>query len=690
MATQQEYAQLSLYVYNVTGLDNNRPNLPSTDWTVLEYHPDDSIGFSYGIFKNQTTGEVVVSYTGTNEKQVADFLLANLPAGLGLSSLQVNAAARIAASVIDTYGASNVTFTGHSLGGGLASIMGVWFDRPTTVFDPAPFEATARNPLAVISAKNWISLMTGLSNTALNNFEVLGNFALRESAVTSYYTSEEALQLFRMFLPTVTGTENRVEFGVENMLTRRIDLHSQALLTAGLMSESFRASTIAVQRSIPLVMDGNLYAYDAASSNQRNFLIDLIRSDQASPTNGKLTHFASDLNKLGTNISGLTTKAQDALIAQGIEWYYWQGTDYAGQEFFTKTGDLLQFTTAAGDALPGALNKASSYTLPWLNALYQSHTGLANSFPPFGTLHDQWNVAAGAAGVTATARNTNKSQIFIGGAGGDIFTAGNAGDVMLAGDGADTLNGGTGNDQLYGGAGTDTYQFSGAWGTDTILDSDGQGLIQIGGVTLQGGKKIAGQNNVWHNEEQGFTFALAGSGASQMLIITQDGNLNTIRVQGWQSGQLGLTMDDAPAAAPAITHTFTGDQRAKLIGIETQLNVAPDQAAYNSYAWNETSWAADGSLTNGIAEADFSDVVYGTAGNDKISGSATLNVFQRSKPGDSWSPPAGQRIHRNTSKVSSKYGGYSHISCSKNITPTRHTPNLAAASARAIRNGALQ
>jgi hypothetical protein len=95
-------------------------------------------------------------------------------------------------------------------------------------------------------------------------------------------------------------------------------------------------------------------------------------------------------------------------------------------------------------------------------------------------------------------------------------------------------------------------------------------------------------------------------------------------------------------------------------------------------------------LTNGIAEADFSDVIYGIAGNDKINSSATLNVAQRSKPGDSWSPPAGQRIHRNNSKVSSKYGGYNHISCSKNITPTRHTPNLAAASARAIRNGALQ
>ena len=185
MATPQVYAQLSLYVYNISqsGISQNRPNLPSPEWIEREYRPDDVAGFSYGVFQNTTTEEVVVSFTGTNEKKVADFLLANLPAGVGLSSLQVNGAARIAASTINTYGASNVTFTGHSLGGGLASIMGVWFDRPSTLFDPAPFELTARNPLAVESARNWISLTTGLSNAALNSFEVLGNFSQREQTV---------------------------------------------------------------------------------------------------------------------------------------------------------------------------------------------------------------------------------------------------------------------------------------------------------------------------------------------------------------------------------------------------------------------------------------------------------------------------------------------------------------------------
>ena len=436
MATPQEFAQLSLYVYNIAlgAEQKNRPELPSTDWIRLEYHPDDAIGFSYGVFQNSATGEVVVSFTGTNEKKVADFLLANLPAGVGFYSPQVAEATLIAARVIDKYGAANVSFTGHSLGGGLASVMAVWFARPATVFDAAPFEITARSPNAVMAARNRLAA-AGLSNLSLNTFEVLGNFSQREAAVTGYYASEEALQLLRMFLPTVTGTENRVEFGVDNMLNRRVDLHSQALLTAGLMSESFRSATIAVQRSIPLIMNGALYAYDAASSNRRNFLVDLIRSEQSAVAGqGKLTHFAADLAKLGTNIAGLNKQAQDTIIAQGIEWYYWQGKDYAGKAFLTQTGALLQYTSAVGAGLEGALDKAAAYAKLWLEPIANAHSAFG-----VGTSYAQWNVNTSAGAVTASALDADKSQIFLGRESSDTFTGGNLSDIVLAAAGNDPV-----------------------------------------------------------------------------------------------------------------------------------------------------------------------------------------------------------------------------------------------------------
>jgi len=50
MATKDEYAQLSLYVYNATGRLDNRPLEPA-GWKELEYRPDGVFGFSYGIFR---------------------------------------------------------------------------------------------------------------------------------------------------------------------------------------------------------------------------------------------------------------------------------------------------------------------------------------------------------------------------------------------------------------------------------------------------------------------------------------------------------------------------------------------------------------------------------------------------------------------------------------------------------------
>ncbi|MBI2727867.1 MAG: putative Ig domain-containing protein [Polaromonas sp.] len=146
-----------------------------------------------------------------------------------------------------------------------------------------------------------------------------------------------------------------------------------------------------------------------------------------------------------------------------------------------------------------------------------------------------------------------------------------------------------------------------------------------------------------------------------------------------------------------IGQTYTGDQRAKLIGTEIDPNIAPDNPRFGTYKWSATSWANDGTLNGGIQEDNFADVIYGSSGNDRIDGkggndalaggagndqidggdgddmiaggagtdsikggagndyissSAELQVPQRVRPTDSWSPPAGQEV-----KVSSATWG---------------------------------
>ncbi|MCL4771821.1 MAG: hypothetical protein KJZ76_15985, partial [Burkholderiaceae bacterium] len=560
MATREEYALLSLYAYNALK-EYNRPNLPR-GWTQLEYHTDNALGLSYGVFQRSGTGEIVLAYAGSNEKLATDFLGTNLPAGAGLPSWQVPNAALVYQKVRQKYG-TNITLTGHSLGGGLASVMAVWFNRPAVTFDEAPFQLTAENTVTWGLVKSQLAL-AGYSDPAMD--DAWTKVAERESNVTHHYLKGEFLESLRTNATAIYGGNNRIESNGPTL--SGISLHSQALLTASVMCNAFVEATAKSPNMLERIMDGQLYYLDTQYGTERNFLLDLIRSEQSGVVGqGKLTHFAADLNKLGTNIVGLNKAAQDALIAQGIEWYYWQGTDYAGQEFFTQTSELLQYTTAIGDGLTGARNKAATFVDKWLTPIVNAHDEFYTS--AIGTGYQQWSVATGSSGATAGALATGKTQIFIGGAGADTFTGGDKDDLLLGGEGGDTLNGGSGSDKLYGGvgddtldggtgsdtlvggAGTDTYRFQGDWGVDFIEDSDGLGRIEVNGQTLTGGKAVSA--NTWQSEDKQWRYALTEQGDLVITHVSQAGRLVVRRwgaMQGQQGSPLGLSLEPSAGAQP--------------------------------------------------------------------------------------------------------------------------------------------
>jgi len=521
---------------------------------------DNSAGFSYGVYRNNTTEKVVVSYTGTNEA-------IDWAENLNIGNFQLRQAAQVAAQAIATYGTDKVSFTGHSLGGGLASLMAVWFDQPATVFNQRPMESFATD--LQLKTTTYFGLRSdGLENVAFGSYFPSTDFAGRESRVKHVYTEGEVLQPLRAGLAPIEGAGQvtAIQFGSEQLdlgpFDNAVALHSQALLTAGMMSDSFRQATITVQATLPVVLDNEFYAYTAATSTQRNFLIDLIRSEQANIGNGKLSHFAADLHRLGQELSGVNEAAQKAIVAQGVEWYYWQATDYAGQEFSTRSGSVLQYSTAQGDNLSGAEDRSKLYVAPWLTEVSLAHG--TTLFPDFGT-KQQWNVATAATtAVVATAREQDESQIFIGRGGADTFTGGRRADVIFAGAGNDTLNGGQSNDALYGGDGTDLYQFTGLWGKDLVADTDGSGSIQIDGQTL-GAAKGAGQLNTWVAELGPGSGVFVGmtvyddarSATGKRLVIvkgtgTGADTANTITINDFDltqaqsaTGYLGIQLDPA-------------------------------------------------------------------------------------------------------------------------------------------------
>jgi len=86
----------------------------------------------------------------------------------------------------------------------------------------------------------------------------------------------------------------------------------------------------------------------------------------------------------------------------------------------------------------------------------------------------------------------------------DTLTGGNKADELYGMGGNDILIGGKGNDWLEGGKGSDTYKYTNGGtnqdGLDTILDSDGQGSIQIDGQTIYGGTQY-GDNHVFRGTD---------------------------------------------------------------------------------------------------------------------------------------------------------------------------------------------
>ena len=202
-------------------------------------------------------------------------------------------------------------------------------------------------------------------------------------------------------------------------------------------------------------------------------------------------------------MSGLNAAAQDAVIAQSIEWYYWN-TAFASaskKQFFKldAAAGLLQYSSAKGEEFSGAKDKANSYLKPWLDAIigqgaYQSGGG--NGSTVAYTQYQQWNVVATTSNASAAALLADKSQIFVGNTGADTFTGGDKADLLIGNTGNDTLTGGAGNDVLIGGDGQDTYTVGS--GKDTVRDNtQGEGSIRLaGGITLTGGKG-AGKANTW-------------------------------------------------------------------------------------------------------------------------------------------------------------------------------------------------
>ena len=146
MPTVSDDAQLSFFVYNNDVIGRpNRAFLPTNGWVDTTAQFDTSgwsgSGFGAGVFVNGA--EVVIAFEGTNPAPLTSDGIRDWITNIGLTTgflgQQAYQAALLYERVKAQYQGYQISFTGHSLGGGLASVMTEFFNKPSTTFAIAPF-----------------------------------------------------------------------------------------------------------------------------------------------------------------------------------------------------------------------------------------------------------------------------------------------------------------------------------------------------------------------------------------------------------------------------------------------------------------------------------------------------------------------------------------------------------------------
>ena len=283
------------------------------------------------------------------------------------------------------------------------------------------------------------------------------------------------------------------------------------------------------------------------------------------------------------------------------------------------------------------------YTLRTINAIRQEFDIHENDKVSFETGDKETSFSRGTEGEGHRVIFNNGSQGVEGGERNDMIfgspkndvLVGNGGDdTLVALGGNDTLKGGSGKNTLNGGNGMDTYVFdTSAKFDDTVIDSDGRGIIEINGQNMaeRNFLREPGAYNTWYVFINGYRWDVR---------LTEDGDLifnNTIldshiEIRGWEkmeNGRMGIKLLNYNENEPKEGKRIEGDWRTEIIDKDNHADL--DGRHHGEYypRWHDRN--PNGAIKNGIAEKEFKDVInyanseenlliFGKGGNDALGG----------------------------------------------------------------------
>ncbi|GAB5512217.1 MAG: hypothetical protein Rhims3KO_36180 [Hyphomicrobiales bacterium] len=485
---------------------------------------DDDIGF-YALAYDYNGGQTV-SFRGTNDFGSWTSLWTDGDVWNGWSigagstqSRQAEMAYRFYHELIggvDQAYSADVSFTGHSLGGGLAGLVGGSYDKEATIFDHMPFQKSLIN-------------MQAATNPASNDYNSdLKELIYGSAAPTAYSIGNhkafsidgEILSFLRgSVLPTSTVDETTLVIGADVDLSS-VEKHDAAALVITLSFADQDFSNVgpwdhAARHFWPVMFDnefadeigmgavpgalsdaGNYssilrqaIAYSAIDEGTRVFgdtgiralyddANDLGRALNVSGAGSAIERHATDISKLFVHFSGQlalnevlqsdphgTEALAGVLTYDNVPKNRTLSLDLADETWERLTGTVDHNADVSRDALMLSLLSTTSnpedIQAP-MRELWGESLPTADAFhrAVFATRETGTTNLTLLPATPAPASNAPAATLFIGGAGKETIIGTNGHDLLNGSDGDDTLRGGDGSDILIGGLGLDTVSYS--------------------------------------------------------------------------------------------------------------------------------------------------------------------------------------------------------------------------------------